>query len=240
MSKRRVPAALHNELSEYAALLRALRTRDTMDVTKHLVKPSPFAVLPNQVGPSNQVPLVSQEDFEGSVNSVSTAGSSDSREDTPSSAGTQSVKKGQEKAATNSGKAIQVQRDHWTRWPLLLDDVATPEWTLEDEIAAIASGVLKMNPTPFPAFHSNEAESYAEDDFISLNMEIDEDDPDHPHYASFLTYTSANVLSAIFAQLASYIPARAASLQNRTEALNWRGIIDAVVSCNDPEVSNSE
>lgn len=42
--KRRVPKALHHELSEYASLLRALRARDTLDLTKYLAQPSPFAL----------------------------------------------------------------------------------------------------------------------------------------------------------------------------------------------------
>ena len=33
-------------------------------------------------------------------------------------------------------------------WPILLEDVPTPEWTLEDEIAVIASRVMKSRPTP--------------------------------------------------------------------------------------------
>ena len=38
--------------------------------------------------------------------------------------------------------------DQWTCWPILLEDVPTPEWTLEDEIGVIASRVMKSRPTP--------------------------------------------------------------------------------------------
>ena len=37
-----IDAALRFELTEYASLLRALRTRDGMDLTAHLTKPSPL------------------------------------------------------------------------------------------------------------------------------------------------------------------------------------------------------
>lgn len=46
MAKRKsVPAALHSELSGYTALIRALRTRDTLDITSQLTR----AVEPTQV-----------------------------------------------------------------------------------------------------------------------------------------------------------------------------------------------
>ena len=44
MKKRGVPAALHSELTEYA-FLRALRTRDAMDLTAYLTMPSPVTTL---------------------------------------------------------------------------------------------------------------------------------------------------------------------------------------------------
>ncbi|KAF8873801.1 hypothetical protein CPB84DRAFT_1635059, partial [Gymnopilus junonius] len=113
--KRRVPDALHHELSEYAALLRALRVRDALDVTKHITKPSPFALQDGELNAPDD-----DETF------------SDASQPSASASGKRPV----------TGRK-QRRRDHWTRWPLPLPDVLIPEWSLEDEIAVVASQVLK-------------------------------------------------------------------------------------------------
>ena len=177
MMKQRVPAALHSELTEYASLLRALRTRDAMDLTTHLTKPSPFTPPP--------------------------------------------------------------KRDQWTRWPLPLEDVPIPEWTLEDEVAVIASRVIKSRPAPtFPVFEGPlEHDDPSHTDYV-MNTEFDEDDPDYPFYVPYLTSITASLLSTIFSLLAKHIPARPASMQNRIEPLNWRSVIDVLVNCDDSEYAN--
>lgn len=178
MSTRRVPTALHRELSEYASLLRALRTRDALDVTKHLTR--------SEISLSDDA---------------------------------------------QTGKP----RDHWTRWPLMSNDVLEPEWTLEDEVAVIASHVLRTLP-PRPASPTPSEEP--EDDIVVLDMQPEDDDPDHAHYIPSLTCIISNYLSIILSQLASLTPPRPASMQNRVEPLNWRAVIDAVVSLRDPQISN--
>lgn len=206
MSKRKVPAALHRELSEYASLLRALRTRDTMDVTKYLTKPSPF---------------------------ITTAENS---ADLPMDEASSSKGQSQPPSYSRDGKKKHVPRDHWTRWPLMLHDVLQPEWTLEDEVAVLASQVLKARSIPFSensgACTSDEE---SQNDLVILDTEIDDDDPDPAFYVPYLTYTIANFLSTTFAELASHTPARPPSMQNRIEPLNWRAVIDAVVSSGNAE-----
>jgi len=189
----RVPVALHSELTEYASLLRALRTRDAMDLTVHLKKPSPFA------GPS---------DLDHPINKVDIS-------------------------------KPQPKRDHWTRWPLLLQDVPIPEWTLEDEVAVIASRVIKARSTPtFPVSEGPlEHDDPSHTDYV-MNTEFEEDDPDHPFYVPYLTSIIATLLSTIFSLLAKHTPSRPASMQNRIEPLNWRSVIDVMVACQVPEYSN--
>lgn len=173
MNKRRVPAALHFELTEYASLLRALRTREAMDLTAHLTKPSP-----------------------------------------------------------STGR----KRDNWTRWPLLLQDVPIPEWTLEDEVAVIASRVIKAPTFPVsqgPLEHDDPSHT----DYV-MNTQCDEDDPDHPVYVPHLTSIIASLLSTVFSLLARHTPARPASMQNRIEPLNWRSVIDVIVGCGISEYAN--
>jgi hypothetical protein len=73
---------------------------------------------------------------------------------------------------------------------------------------------------------------------VVLDMQLEDDDPDHAYYIPSLTCIISNYLSAILGQLASLTPPRPASMQNRIEPLNWRAVIDAVVSSGDPEYSN--
>jgi hypothetical protein len=234
MSKRRVPAALHRELSEYASLLRALRTRDTMDVTKYLTKPSPFAL-------NDDTQLNLEDDMAGlpgdalktkRLNSPSSLIS----DSTDISSSIRSSSK-----SNGSPKKKRKRRDQWTRWPVMLEDVLKPEWTLEDEVAVVASQVTKARSHPLskisPDAHPSEE---SDDGLIVLDLEVEDDDPDPPFYVPSLTYIIANFLSMILAQLASHTPARPCSMQNRIEPLNWQAVVNAVISCDNPEYSNSE
>ncbi|PPQ71408.1 hypothetical protein CVT25_012754 [Psilocybe cyanescens] len=225
---RRVPAALHHELSEYASLLRALRVRDAMDLTKHLLRPNPF-LLNNDMDPS------------------CTPGAGPSNLAHPANAQTQfnsARAKGKQKAAPLPPK--QVRRDHWTRWPLPLEDVLLPEWTLADEVSVIASQILKSRPPiafPCPVASLGTDDLMDEDDEDErvvkvMDMDVDSDDPDPPYYVPYLTSIIAKFLSTIFGILASHTPRRPASMQNRIEPLGWRAVIDVVVSCDIPEFSN--
>jgi hypothetical protein len=140
MSTRRVPAALHHELSEYASLLRALRTRDTLDVTKHLTKPFPMTLSQaSDDHPSSEDEMNEMLDKLSKSNHFSSTVSSYT-DDAPSSRS-----RSRSRVHEVPCRKKQIPRDHWTRWPLMLDDVLEPEWTLEDEVAVVASQVVRAN-----------------------------------------------------------------------------------------------
>ncbi|PPQ70556.1 hypothetical protein CVT26_013142 [Gymnopilus dilepis] len=249
--KRRVPEALHHELSEYAALLRALRARDALDVTKHLTKPSPFALQdagPNESDGDDDSISDSSLPSPSVSASASTAGTpapGPSDLSHPANASLRSDKAKGKRPVTPVRK--QKRREHWTRWPLLLDDVMIPEWSLEDEVAVIASQVLKTRPAPtFPVPLAGEDdlddEEFDEDDDDRLirgqDVAMESDDPDYPYYVPYLSSIIESFLSSILANLASQTPARPASMQNRIEPLGWRAVIDGVVTCRVAEYSN--
>ena len=243
MKKRRVPAALHFELTEYASLLRALRTRDAMDLTTYLTKPSPFTLHPRNE-PVNldddnlddelldDLPSRSPSAVNSRENSA-VAGPSDLDHPINKAIAEEEPAKGSKKIA------LKRKRDQWTRWPLLLEDVPIPEWTLEDEVAVIASRVMKSRPTPtFPVFEGPlEHDDPSHTDYV-MSTEFEEDDPDYPFYVPYLTSITASLLSTIFSLLAKHTPARPASMQNRIEPLNWRSVIDVLVNCGDSEFAN--
>ncbi|KAF8152903.1 hypothetical protein B0H34DRAFT_800180 [Crassisporium funariophilum] len=258
----RVPKALHFELTEYAALLRALRVRDAMDISQHLTKPNPFALSPPR--DRADVNIISDDDLAeevlddscspephppSSVASYSTGSpiAGPSNLNHPSNQAV-APRKGKRKAIqpTPPAKAKQKKRDHWTRWPLMLDDVLIPEWTLEDEVAVIASQTLRFGPKPsFPDSPESpsapSAQNNAEDgEAITVSdLEFDEEDPDHPFFVPDLTAIIADFLQTIFSLLAKHTIPRPASMQNRIEPLNWRAVLDVIVSCGIPEYSNA-
>ena len=240
LKKQRVPAALHFELTEYASLLRALRTRDAMDLTAHLTKPSPFT-LPPQREPLNNDNLDDELLDDLSSRSASVVNSRENRDS--AIAGPSDLDHPINKAIAEEPSKKKVapkrKRDQWTRWPLLLEDVPIPEWSLEDEVAVIASRVIQSHPTPtFPVFEGPlEHDDPSHTDYV-MNTEIDEDDPDHPFYVPYLTSITASLLSTIFSLLAKHTPARPASMQNRIEPLNWRSVIDVLVDCDNSEYAN--
>jgi len=234
MSTRRIPAALHRELSEYASLLRALRTRDTLDVTKHLTKSSPFDLTQasDDLHPSSEDEMDEMLDKLSKSNHFSSTLSSYT-DDAPSS---RSRSRSRDNGASCRKK--HAPRDHWTRWPLMFDDVLEPEWTLEDEVAVVSSQVLRADVALSPqAALVNDSEE-PEEDLVVLDMQLEDDDPDYAYYVPSLTCIISEYLSAILGQLASLTPPRPASMQNRIEPLNWQAVIDAVVSLGDPEFSN--
>ncbi|KAH8829127.1 hypothetical protein DL96DRAFT_1596766 [Flagelloscypha sp. PMI_526] len=112
--RRRVPAALRAELTEYTSLIRALRTNATRDIVPQLSldflepppSPSDLATPEPHSGYSEPPPSSQDTSFE------------------PSSAPSRK----------------RAKRNHkLTRWPQLPDDVFVPEWELEDEIAHLIS-----------------------------------------------------------------------------------------------------
>ncbi|KAJ7481521.1 hypothetical protein FB451DRAFT_1443846 [Mycena latifolia] len=117
--RKRVPQALHEELSEYSSLLRALRTNDTLDLTKHITKPRDPGL--GRSSPSEARAADEQPDEE---------------------------QPGEEQPEEEKPKPKRRKRDTWTRWPLLVNDVHVPEWGLEDEIEALMRFCLRNNPHP--------------------------------------------------------------------------------------------
>ncbi|KAK7461028.1 hypothetical protein VKT23_008956 [Stygiomarasmius scandens] len=166
--RKRVPAALHSELTEYSSLIRALRTSNTLDVTSQLAR---YQEESRNVDTTDDdhtdvdEDLTDEEDYQPRRTSVSAsmidgpvAGPSNYQDlPTPDPSQTLGKRKRHTSTASTSPQPTspsvsstrpKVQqkkrrRDTWTRWPLLLEDVPVPEWNLADEVAIIVKQVLK-------------------------------------------------------------------------------------------------
>lgn len=101
-------------------------------------------------------------------------------------------------------------KDVWTRWPLPIQDVPIPEWTLQDEVERLANRFLQP---------PNEAHGGTEDDAEEL---ID------PVAIKHLTLETTEYLSLLFATIAAHVPMVEGSMQNRLKPLNWENILAIV------------
>lgn len=248
---KRVPAELHHELAEYASLLRALRVRDAMDVTKHITQPNPFASTSRHDSDLNSDDDLPADDVADDVtDEISmfsshppSPGPSSSRSLSPLEPPKSAKARGKQKAVpVGAGKKRKPRRDHWTRWPLPLEDVPLPEWTLEDEVAVLVAQAMRGRAQPtFPVTPAAGPPARGEEPvFAALDLTHDEDDPEHPLCVPYVTAAIAEYLAILFAALACLIPARTAGFQNRIEPLGWRTVLDALVACAPSELVHAQ
>jgi len=101
-------------------------------------------------------------------------------------------------------------KDPWTRWPLLVQDVPIPEWTLQDEVERLANRFLQPQDDP-----DREAEG-------------DADEPIESVAAKHLTLETTEYLSHLFAAIAAHVPMVEESMQNRLRPFSWENILAIV------------
>ncbi|KAH9947819.1 hypothetical protein B0H21DRAFT_851361 [Amylocystis lapponica] len=202
MGKReKVPTALHSELSEYAALLRALRTSNTLDLATQLTRSQP----------ASERDSVDVEDNLSADEGESEGPLSPIVEGILEGGGPPLMRKRKRRASTPvPSKKV---RDIWTRWPLLEGDVHVPEWGLEDEVHHIAVQFLVLRV--LWTLHC-------------VADDVDEDDRLSPSSLRNLVAASATHTSQILALLAAHVPYAENSMQNRVRPINWETVLDVV------------
>jgi hypothetical protein len=94
--------------------------------------------------------------------------------------------------------------DHnWTRWPLLLTDLHSPEWALQDEILLILD-------QSFPSAH------------VDVQHDL------HPHVLKNITTSTEFHLSQILHLIAAHVPLAAKSMQDRLGVIAWESVLEIV------------
>ncbi|KAL1709466.1 hypothetical protein EV121DRAFT_286533 [Schizophyllum commune] len=138
-----VPASLHSELTEYSSLIRALHTNSTLDVTSHLL-PSAWKGKERATDYEDD-----EDDSEDEYVAPRTRSASRLSFERPSSAPLAFPSSPPSRSRSRSSAAKRrTPRESWTRWPLPQGDIYVPEWTWEDEVAAIASQLLSQSRPP--------------------------------------------------------------------------------------------
>ncbi|CAG8754724.1 10946_t:CDS:1, partial [Acaulospora colombiana] len=152
------------------------------------------------------------------------------------------------------------RRGIWDRWPLLQQSVHVPEWTLQDEVKAIAEKTMK------DWAHNHQDSASAKDAAVKDTDGHGKGDKPHPHKQREppvspgatseatqeeywdvtatsvdegllsqsalhgLSLEAATFLSHIFGLLAAHRPAHDASLQNRLNATDWKTALSILAS----------
>lgn len=112
--------------------------------------------------------------------------------------------------ASGSNSNSRKPKDNWTRWPLLLQDVPTPEWTLQDEVERLANKIFK-------------APSDSDEETLE-----DTEEPIDSVVVKHLTLATTEYLSHLFSAIAVHVPMVKESMQNRLRPLNWENILAIV------------
>lgn len=253
-----VPAALHAELSEYTSLLRALRTNDILDVASQLTRPytgsstraSTATAHDSNIEPqsTDNADVELSEDDVGNVEEKRRARARNVGEGEPEQPGVEleaeldgveeTMSKNQRSSRRSKGK--KVERDEWTRWPLLEGDVHIPEWGFEDEVLFLARQSINFHRESVPqASHQQSAtvnsmrgsakgqvDAEVEDGVDDVDSDSDDDLP--PHVAHTLTSLSSAHLTQVLTAIASHIPPSSKTLQSRFMPLNWQHVLNIV------------
>lgn len=111
--------------------------------------------------------------------------------------------------ASGSNTNSRKPKENWTRWPLLIQDVPIPEWTLQDEVERLANSFLRAPGNP-----NEETE--------------DAEEPIDPVAVKHLTFEATEYLSHVFAAIAAHVPTVVGGMQNRLKPLNWENILAIV------------
>ncbi|GBE83452.1 hypothetical protein SCP_0505010 [Sparassis crispa] len=237
MSKR-VPAALHTELTEYSALLRALHTSSNLDLATQLTHAVP-ACRPISPDEAREEGTEEDEDEDEDERLPSASASHEILLDGEGSPRKRKRTGGGETGAKTKAKKGRV-RDTWTRWPLLAGDVHVPEWGLEDEVKLLALQVLKAlsgsTSTPgvsgFPATAAEDlSSSPPPSPAMGTDVDVDDGEEEEEELLSqpslrALTVSSATHLAQIFALLVAHVPATEKSMQNRIHPIGWETVLD--------------
>lgn len=229
VKRARVSTALHSELTEYASLLRAIRTRETLDLSSQLTqyKQSRHASTSVRTDPGDSDSDLEEFQAEGTglqsphmATSPPLTSEVDRKTDASPSHDTAQESR---RKSRGKGKAARTN-DTWTRWPLLAGDVHIPEWGLDEEVRLIASQALHESKAAEPpdALDSDVRSESSDADSIDVEPSLS------PIFLKALASSTAAHLSQILSLLAFHTPLVEKSLQNRLAAVGWVQVLNAV------------
>ncbi|KAI9513424.1 hypothetical protein F5148DRAFT_4796 [Russula earlei] len=208
--KRKVSAALHSEISEYASLIRVLRTSDMLDITAQLTRPdSP----PTQRRVTDNEEETNLRETPDDIDRGGVSGLS--------------IEDMDHRSALHPSIPPQTSHKTWTRWPLLTEDLHIPEWGFEDEVHSLAKQALlshlstssQLPPDSSSQSRDVDCDSLSEDQIEALLP---------PSSSRALVDVSSSHLERILSALASYSPPVDKSALHRRRPINWGNVLNIV------------
>jgi hypothetical protein len=218
-----MPKKLHTELIHYDSLLRVLRTEDTQNASS----PPVFAPGPSSNPAGEEGGIISEH-----AESLRDPEDDEDSEDHPSPV---NVSQGAlQQLRPRKRRKIDIETHPpspditslSSRWPHLAHETFIPEYTLRDEVEAIALSVLRSQPSASPVLGSERSDGGETDEDADANSPNTAVLP--PAFSSSLTQEISLLLTHIFALLAHHRPVVASSLQNRLAPMGWEGVLDIV------------
>lgn len=212
----RVHAALHAELSEYAFLLRAIKTNSKLDIVPQL----------------SEFNSVHREDDDKADSFESEEGAAQNDGDLPPRKTFGSKGKGKAKVPSET-KGRRRQRVNRTLWPLLQEHCPVPEWSFDEEVKTITEQYLRSQgatrrvagsstPDTTRAPHSSTHTDVAQSDDDSVDSILSSG-----HLAG-LTSDAASRLISVLSLLAFHRPNVNFTKHGRVDPMGWEDVLDAV------------
>ena len=220
-----VPAAFHSELSEYASLLRAIRTNSTLDIVPQLSKANP-RVRSSGYDSDQGDSLVSEEDAQlNDPDTLNEASEFTQGRKVKKSSKGKAQGESSSKTAKRSRRKLE-EDDNWTRWPLLKEHCPLPEWTFDEEVMAVAEQCLRFQTSV------SQDPKGSEDAAMSRIEDLDGDDINDftlsPAHLSGLTLEAASKLTSILSLLASHRPSATFTKHGRLAPMSWLDVLEVV------------
>ncbi|KAI0037090.1 hypothetical protein K488DRAFT_67237 [Vararia minispora EC-137] len=214
--KRHVPAALHSELSDYASLLRVLRTNSSLDVASQLAKLPPADLNEDTHEPDPFTSEPSRPTYSISERSA------------------HSERKGKDRGREQNKREMVPEelptrsRDNWTRWPLLPNEVHPTEWGFQEEVRSLAQQALDFRtafsvPSPCAAEASVQPHEPSDSDHYAPDL----DSLSRPTLR-VLTEVSSIHLERMLSSLVSFAPAAHQAFESRFGGIGWETVLEAV------------
>ena len=215
---RRVPAALHSELSEYASLVRSLSTSQALDLSSHL----------SQIGASSSRNSEYEDEEEiDQLDPTDDDGEGQNQDVEQSSSGPAKLKGVKRASSAEERKELRAAQRK-TRWPLRPDKVPRPEFELRDEVQSIVERhrrkqrlSLSIASQPGPStqtLDANEGDSPSGSD-----SDAEGDDVTLP----VLTSLTAAHLRTLLDSCAAHVPKAPPAMYKRLSPMNWKGVLAA-------------
>jgi hypothetical protein len=235
----RVSSALHSEFSEYSSLLRALRTSNTLDLAFQLTTHASATSTARHSDEEDDFEPIDDDDGESELPYTdNVAWSQQSAAPSDNNSNADISRKSQQRPRQKPTKRdSKKSRDTWTRWPLLSGDVHVPEWSLQDEVALLATQYLRAHASDSSSQPLSLVTISEPTDVNDLTGSDKPYDLEHiesllpPHALQALTESTARYLSQVLALLAAYMPLAQDSMQNRVRPLDWENVL-AIVATN--------